>query len=79
MTEDEIKPFIGKPVRITLADGRLIAGTLHADDAHGHGHTHYAVVSDPVKQGDPPVQEVLHGASIITNVEDASNDPAAVE
>jgi hypothetical protein len=79
MTEDEIKPYVGKAVRLTLADGRLIAGTLHADEGHGHGHTHYAVVSDPVKAGDPPVQEVLHGASIITQVEDASNDPAAVE
>jgi hypothetical protein len=79
MTEAEIKPFIGKPVRVTLADGRIIAGTLHADAGHGHGHTHYTVVSDPIKEGDPPVQEMLHGADIITNVEDASSDPAAVE
>ena len=66
-------------MRLTLADGRVLAGTLHADDAHGHGHTHYAVVSDPVAKGGAPVTEVLHGASIITTIEDASNDPAAVE
>jgi hypothetical protein len=79
MTEDEIKPFVGKPVRLTLADGRILAGTLHADDAHGHGHTHYMIVSDPIKEGDPPVQEMLHGAAQVTEVVDASNDPAAVE
>jgi hypothetical protein len=79
MTEDELKPYLGKAVRLTLADGRMIAGTLHADEGHGHGHTHYAVVSDAIREGDPPVQEVLHGASSITEVTDASSDPAAVE
>jgi hypothetical protein len=82
MTDQEVAPFIGKAVRVTLADGRVIAGTLHADaslGAHGHGHGHYAVVSDPVKEGDERVSEVLHGADIITDIEDASGDPAAVE
>jgi hypothetical protein len=79
MTDAEVSPFVGKPVRITLADGRVIAGTLHADDAHGHGHVHYAVVSDPIAEGGAPVSEVLHGADIITQIDDASGDPAAVE
>jgi len=79
MTEDEVSPFIGKPVRVTLADGRLIAGTLHAEDGHGHGHAHYTIVSDPIKAGDPQVREHIHGADPITDIEDASNDPAAVE
>lgn len=79
MTDAELKAFHGKPVRITLADGRLLAGTLHADDDHGHGHTHYVVVSDPIREGGAPVREMLHGADIVTNVEDASADPAAVE
>jgi hypothetical protein len=79
MRDDEIAPFVGKPVRVTLADGRVLAGTLHEDTDHGHGHVHYAVVSDPVKSGDPPVREVIHGADIVTDVEDASDDPAAVE
>jgi hypothetical protein len=81
MTDAELSPYVGKPVRITLADGRLLAGTLHADHdhGHGHGHTHYAIVSDPIKSGDRPVTEVIHGASIVTQVEDASSDPAAVE
>jgi len=77
MTEQEVQPFVGKAVRIHLADGRLLAGTLHADG--GHGHNHYAVVSDPVKPGGEKVTEVLHGAAQITEIEDAANDPAAVE
>jgi hypothetical protein len=79
MTDDEVKPYIGKPVRVTLADGRVVAGTLHRDDGHGHGHSHYAVVSDPVKEGGEPVVEVVHGAGPITVIEDASDDPAAIE
>jgi len=77
MTDQEVHPFVGKPVRVTLADGRILAGTLHADDAHGHAH--YAVVSDPVAAGGSKATEVIHGADIITNIEDAADDPAAVE
>ncbi len=79
MTDSELHPYVGKPVRATLADGRVLAGTLHADDSHGHGHTHYAIVSDPVAQGGEKVQEVLHGAGSIVTIDDASGDPAAVE
>ncbi|MDQ6925558.1 MAG: hypothetical protein M3154_04895, partial [Candidatus Eremiobacteraeota bacterium] len=69
----------GKPVRLTLDDGRVLAGTLHADASGGHGHTHYAVVSDPIVEGGDKVTAVIHGAGRITVIEDASNDPAAVE
>jgi hypothetical protein len=79
MTEDEVRPYIGKPVRLTLDDGVVLAGTLHAEDAHGHGHAHFAVVSDPVREGGEPVVAMIHGAQRITTIEDASNDPAAVE
>ena len=79
MTVQEVEPFVGKPVRVTLADGTILAGTLHAQGDHGHGHVHYAVVSDPVKAGGEPVVEVIHGSERITNIEDASDDPAAVE
>jgi small nuclear ribonucleoprotein (snRNP)-like protein len=79
MTDQEVHPFVGKAVRVTLADGRVLAGTLHADDAHGHGHMHYAIVSDPVAEGGAKATEVLHGADVITQIEDASGDPAAVE
>ncbi len=79
MTDEEVAPYVGKAVRVTLADGRVIAGTLHADDDQGHGHGHYAVVSDPIREGGHKVQEVLHGAESITQIDDASRDPAAQE
>ncbi len=79
MTDQELAPYVGKAVRVTLADGRLVAGTLHADDAHGHGHSHYAIVSDPIREGDQKVREVLHGGDAVVSVEDASDDPAAIE
>jgi small nuclear ribonucleoprotein (snRNP)-like protein len=79
MTDDEVRPWVGKPVRITLDDGQVLAGTLHADDSHGHGHIHYAVVSDPVAEGRGKITEVIHGAGRINVIEDASDDPAAVE
>jgi len=77
MTDQEIKPFVGKPARVTLADGRILAGVLRASDDHGHGHTHYAVFSGAVREGEPPVRELIHGGDQITNIEDASGDPAA--
>jgi len=79
MTDDEVRRWVGTPVRLTLDDGRVLAGTLHADESHGHGHVHYAVVSDPVREGGEMVTEVIHGADRITVIEDASEDPAAVE
>ena len=79
MTDDEVRPFVGKPIRLTLDDRRVLAGTLHQEDGHGHGHGHYTVVSDPVRAGGAKVRETIHGAERITTIEDASNDPAAVE
>jgi hypothetical protein len=79
MHDDEIKPFIGKPVRVTLADGRILAGTLHAHGDMGHGHAHYEVVSDPVKAGGEKVTETIHGSDRIAWIEEAADDPAAVE
>ena len=79
MTDAEIKPFIGKPIRLILADGRVLAGTLHSHGDEGHGHVHYAVVSDPIKKGDEKVEVLIHGSALITDIEDASDDPAAVE
>jgi hypothetical protein len=79
MTDQELAPFVGKPIRATLADGRVLAGTLHADDAQGHGHQHYAIVSDPIREGGEKVQEILHGADSVVEIVDASGDPAAVE
>jgi hypothetical protein len=79
MTDDEVQPWVGKAVRLTLSDASLLAGTLHAEGGGGHGHTHYKVVSDPVQEGGDKVSVLIHGAALITAIEDASNDPAAVE
>jgi hypothetical protein len=79
MTDEEVRQYVGKAVRITLDDGRVLAGTLHSDDGGGHGHIHYAIVSDPVAEGGDKVTEVVHGAGRINEIEDASDDPAAVE
>ena len=79
MTDQEVRPWVGKAVRLTLDDGTVLAGTLHAENGHGHGHQHYAVVSDPVRQGQSAVTELIHGAERINEIEDASDDPAAVE
>ena len=62
MHDDEIKPFVGQPVRVTLADGRILAGTLHAHGDQGHGHIHYAVVSDPIKKGGEHNNGAISGA-----------------
>jgi hypothetical protein len=77
MTDQEIRPYLGKPVRVTLADGSVFAGVLQAGDEHGHGHHHYAVASDPIRKGGEPVFEVIHGGDQIATIEDASGDPAA--
>ena len=77
MTEDEIRPWVNKPVRVTLDDGAVLAGTLRSEDTHGHGHAHYAVVSAPIQEGGKPVTAMIHGAGRITTIEDASDDPAA--
>jgi hypothetical protein len=79
MTEDEVRRYVGGAVRLTLDDGRVLAGTLHADEGGHHGHTHYIIVSDPIREGGDPVTEMIHGADRITVIEDASDDPAAVE
>lgn len=79
MTEAEVQPYVGKPVRLTLDDGRVLAGTLHGETGHGHGHAHFAVVSAPIRAGEKPVTEMIHGAERITQIEDAADDPAASE
>jgi hypothetical protein len=40
MTDEEVQPYVGKPARVTLADGRVFAGILHSEGHAGHGHTH---------------------------------------
>ena len=68
MTDSQVRPWVGKSVRATLDDGRVVTGTLHADDAHGHGHAHYVIVS----AGASGRQEVIHGADAFAEIEAAT-------
>ena len=77
MTDQEIKPYLGKAVRVTLADRRVLAGVLYASDESGHGHPHYAILSDAIREGGHVAREVIHGGDQIATIEDASGDPAA--
>lgn len=79
MTDEEVSPYIGKPVRITLADGQIFAGVLYGEDSHGHGHGHhhYMISSPPIRAGEENHKVVIHGAGQITTIEDAAGDPAA--
>ena len=79
MTNEDVQAFVGKAARLTLSDGRVVAGTLHMEGAAGHAHLHYRVVSDAIEEGGQKASVLIHGAALITQIEDASDDPAAVE
>ena len=79
MTDHEVNPFVGRAVRVTLADGRILAGTLHREADTVASSAAYLVVSDPIQQGGETIQARIDQADRITQIEDASGDPAAVE
>lgn len=69
MTEEEVRPYVGKPVRLTLDDGCVLSGTLYAQDANDEeGPRHYAVVSERADGG--ILAETIHAADRITAIED---------
>ena len=65
MRDDEILPWIGKAVRVTLTDASIVAGTLHGDDGHGHGHKHYTVVLGPDQKGRRQGWVLIHGSALL--------------
>lgn len=72
MTDEELRPYLNRPVRLTLDDGRVLAGRLTRDAAGGQ----YTVSSAPLRQNEERVvEEVL--ARRITTIEEAFDDPAA--
>jgi hypothetical protein len=79
MTDHEVRPFVGRPVRVSLADGTILAGTLHRQADTDADSPAYLVVSDPLSESGEPVQARIERADLITQIEDAANDPAAVE
>jgi len=61
MTDAEIRPWLDRWVRVTLADGRIFAGRL----AH-HG-SHYAVTTPaPDKRERETVEKIQSGDQIAT-------------
>ena len=72
MTEDEIRPYVGKPVRITLDDGRVLAGTLHADG--GGGNVLTLVIAPGIPAG-RKVTTPLDHYSLLRSIEDAFGLP----
>lgn len=79
MDDTQVQAWIGKPVRVTLSDAAILAGTLHEHGTNGHGHKHYMVVSDPVREGGQKEAVIIHGAQLIAEIVDASDDPSAIE
>lgn len=77
MTTDEVAPFVGQSVRVTLADGRMFAGTLRREEGVGVDDG-YVVVSPALRAGERSVNGVIESASLITQIDDASGDEAAV-
>ncbi|MGZ3497168.1 MAG: hypothetical protein ACXWNK_14815 [Vulcanimicrobiaceae bacterium] len=72
MIEEELRPYLNRPVRLTLDDGRVLAGRLAQDPAGGQ----YTVSSAPLRQNEGRiVEEVLPRR--ITTIEEAFDDPAA--
>jgi hypothetical protein len=74
MTDQGIKPYLGKAVRVTLADWRVLARVLHAADDQGHSHV---IASDAIREGDRPCGRSSTAAIRWATIENASEDPAA--
>jgi len=65
MTESEIRPWLERWVRVTLADGRIFAGKL------GHQGTHYTVTTPAPDKRERDVVEKIHSGDQITTIEAA--------
>ncbi|MGH7716626.1 MAG: hypothetical protein ACREML_11590 [Vulcanimicrobiaceae bacterium] len=65
MTETEIRPWLEKYVRVTLADGRIFAGRLTESNKH-----YNLTTPAPDKREHDTVEAIQSGAQIVT-IEDA--------
>ena len=74
MTEAEIKPYLNKTVRATLADGRVLVGKLET----GHNHFAYVLSTAPVDIGEH-LHEHIQSAAQITEIEDLTGTPEEIE
>ena len=65
MTDAEIKPWIGKWVRATLADGRVLAGRLD------HTGPQYAITTPAADKREQDTVEKIHSGDQIATIEPA--------
>lgn len=65
MTDAELKPWLRKWVRVTLADGRVLAGKLE------HHGSHYVLTTPAPDKRERDTAEQIQSGDQITVVEDA--------
>jgi hypothetical protein len=65
MTETEIRPWLQRYVRVTLADGRIFAGRLSKSEQH------YKVTTPAPDKREHDTVETIHSADQIVTVEEA--------
>ncbi|MBV8600790.1 MAG: hypothetical protein JO359_04410 [Candidatus Eremiobacteraeota bacterium] len=65
MTDAEVQPWVGKWIRATLADGRVLAGKL---EQHG---SHYTVMTPAPDKRESDTTEKVPSAAQIATIENA--------
>ena len=65
MTESEIRPWLDRWVRVTLADGRLLAGKLTQQDRH------YKIMTPAPDKREKDTVETIQSGDQITTIEAA--------
>ena len=65
MTETEIRPWLDRWIRATLADGRVIAGKLSQADRH------YKIVTPAADKHQKDSVETIHSGDQIATIEAA--------
>lgn len=65
MTETEIRPWLDRWVRVTLADGRVIAGKLSQEDRH------YKIMTPAPDKREKDAVEKIHSGDQIATIEAA--------
>ena len=65
MTETEIRPWLERWVRLTMSDGRIMAGKLSQEDRH------YKIVTPAADKHQKDTVEKIHSGDLITKIEAA--------
>ena len=73
MTDEDLKPYLGMVVRLTLSNDDVLTGVLRADHDHGDTHVRYVVASPPTGQDSAIVSALIHGSDLIVAIEHATH------